>query len=300
MFHLEAKNIKIAPHEVELHVSGAPDSDKIWRLGDISTQAVSFALEDGISNGTKTLLPEHILAGILRAAGQLLHYINPDSTLTPDVIYKHLKGEQSQQGKRQRALDHSIPFARETVDIFEHAVNEAWRSGSPYIYVEHLLLSLCRLVRLDGLMSEGGITADRIHSGLKRKKREELLRFVKAEKKADYDDYQLTGKVFIGTRAKYKLIRFERIGGMGAIYAALRYSKGVDNIPEKLTDAVDILPLHIYPTCIKYLKPEVIAKHKKGFIKEINIMQNLIHPNIVRTFDSGETKEGRLFYAMEC
>jgi serine/threonine protein kinase/HEAT repeat protein len=300
MNHLEARNIHITPYTVEFKYYPQPGSEEIWRLGGIATQAVRSALDDAVSMSASTMLPEHVLAGISRSAGKLLSYINPEHTLVSDNVYKELKDQYKHYAKHLTAPPESVSMPPDTVEMFEHAVSMARNVNAPYVYAEHLLLSLCRPKSpLTGLMLNHGLTAGGITAALRQRKQEEILRFTKKEKEPDYDDYQLTDKVFVGAEAKYKVVRFVKIGGMGAVYAALRFPRGIEKLPEKLTDALEHLPLHIYPACFKYLKPDIIAECKGGFIKEINIMKNLIHPNIIRTFDWGETKEGRLFYTME-
>ena len=292
---LEERDIQLMSHTVEIKCH-----PEVWRLGDKANQVFRSALHDAISTSAYTMLPEHLIGSMSIVTKELLSHVNPQYVLPLSDIFNAPEHEYKPRIRDLTTTSNLGAMPSNALKILEHAVVEARNVKAPYVDVEHLLLSLCKTAGTAMWMRDRGFHVSKIYEVLKQKKKEELIRFIHRVKEANhYDDYQLTGKVFVGQYAKYKLLNIIEIGGMGAVYAALRFPKEIATIPEKLDDALQYLPTHLYPVCIKYLKPEVIANFKNRFIKEIKIIENLVHPNIVRIFDSGETKEGRLFFVME-
>jgi serine/threonine protein kinase/WD40 repeat protein len=78
----------------------------------------------------------------------------------------------------------------------------------------------------------------------------------------------------------YVVHRLMGHGGMGAVY------QGEDNAR---------------PIAIKVLRPDALGDrdYVRSFDREISILRQLEHPNVVRILDAGETKDGLRFFVME-
>lgn len=81
----------------------------------------------------------------------------------------------------------------------------------------------------------------------------------------------------------YRVETFLGRGGMGAVYRAVQ--EGLDR-----------------PVAVKVLPPGLEATDPtfaERFAGEARLMAKLAHPNVVTVFDTGQTADGRLYYAME-
>ena len=78
--------------------------------------------------------------------------------------------------------------------------------------------------------------------------------------------------------------RILRVLGQGATGAVFQVAKGSSR----------------RRAALKILKPELISNRwaRESFLREVNIVQHLDHPNVIKLFDSGEF-QGVLFYTME-
>ncbi|MBL9133629.1 MAG: protein kinase, partial [Verrucomicrobiaceae bacterium] len=81
----------------------------------------------------------------------------------------------------------------------------------------------------------------------------------------------------------YKIDKLVGRGGMGAVY------RGVQTTLDR-------------KVAIKILPPG-LGEHDPAFVErflnEARLMAKLAHPNVVTIYDSGETKNGQLYYVME-
>ncbi len=96
---------------------------------------------------------------------------------------------------------------------------------------------------------------------------------------ATEDPKRLEGQVLDG---RYRLERWLGSGGMGAVYRAQQLSL-------------------MRPVAIKLLRPRcrLDYAHRRRFIREARVASTIVHPNVTRVFDFGETTDGHTYLAME-
>ena len=303
--------LKISDHSLELGYVGRmhyiasthrpePHISRWAALGDLAFEAFTLGAESARQSPDRVVRPEHILLGIVGVAPQVMSTIDSTNLLSIDSI-RHI---QPDGGDDVHELSvGSLKISGSAIRVLWNAVGQAQNHKAFYVDIHHLLASLSRTECPTGeLLVSNGLSADKIYDRLKRSKIDELFRLTKTDKKPPYDPYKLTGRIIHSIEANYKLVRFVNIGGMGAVYAALRTPREVDLSGLVLSDLIVHSPLHVHPVCVKFLKPDIIAQHPlygKAFKQEIEIVKDLIHPHIVRIADTGQTDEGLLYYAME-
>ncbi len=95
----------------------------------------------------------------------------------------------------------------------------------------------------------------------------------------DFEEQLSEGEVLSG---RYKICELVGIGGMGSVYRALDSHRGGQEV------------------AIKTLKNEFSddAVYVERFVREVELLNKIDHPNVVRTFDIG-SENGLLYYVME-
>lgn len=273
------------------------------RLGDAAFDVFNLAIEYAKQIGNRVVRPEHLLLGIIAEGRTITSGIDLEGRLSPDFMTQLPPDPSEETYELTLPNDDCIRISEATAKTLSEAVSQAKYQKAFYVDVYHLLAGVANTDCCAGaLLVNQGLSSNEIYNRIKQKKRGDLLKITKADERAPYDPYKLTGRIIEGYETKYKLVRFVGIGGMGAVYAAIRMRRELDPSRFVLEDLILQSPLDIYPVCVKFLKPDVITQHPlygKAFKQEIEIVKELIHPHIVRIADTGETDDGLLYYVME-
>jgi len=303
--HLRAEDIEIQRHTLKLTyyrdlelslVDSLYEFKESWTLGTKANEAFRSGMSDMIkwSYPNGKMAPQHLLAGVLRVTDNLSTLINRRHDLTVETVYEMPPEVRLLRNERGRQLG----FDNALITILDQAIVEARNLNSLYVGIDHILLAFLRLC--SAFFEEHGLSVGDYTRIVNQRRESEIQAFVSAATQQLFDPYQLTNRVLRGFRSNYKIIRFVNIGGMGAIYAGLQFPTDIERPPE--TDKLGLLAPRLRPVCIKFLKPDVIASYplyKDKFSHEIKLLRDLVHPNIIRILDSGETPEGLLFFVMD-
>jgi ATP-dependent Clp protease ATP-binding subunit ClpA len=110
------------------------------RYTEKARRTVFFARYEAAQVGSAYIETEHILLGLLREDGPLLHRLLPN--LSASVVREQLTSRLPHGARVSTSVD--LPLSKESRNILAHAAEEADRLSDSYIGTEHLLLALLR------------------------------------------------------------------------------------------------------------------------------------------------------------